>query len=179
VQTTAKQWVRAAILAGLVASLAACATTPYRRSLPGWVQRVHVPMVLNHTTEPGLEERFTDTVTREILADGRLDVVPEGQCDAVLRVTVKSYKTLSAGFSSDETETLREVNVVLSLGLYDPTDPKTALGEAKDFTVSFRYYPDYRGLTSLTREDAMDRLSTVVGRTVVQQLMSNVEMTRP
>ena len=178
-QTTAKQWVRAAILAALVLGLAACQTTPFRRTLPGWVQRVQVPMVINHTTEPGLEERFTDAVTREILADGRLDVVPASQCDAVLRVTVKSYKTLSASFSSDDTESQREINLVLGLALYDPTDPKTALGQAKDFPLSFRYYPDYRGVTSLTREDAMDRLSTVVGRTVVRQLMSGVEMTRP
>lgn len=178
-QTITKQWFRATILAGLVLALAACQTTPFRRSLPSWVQRVHVPMVLNHTTEPGLEERFTDTVTRELLADGRLDVVPATQCDAVLRVTVKSYKTLSAGFGSDDTESLREVNLILGLGLYDPTDPKTPLGQAKDFPVSFRYYGDYRGVTSLTHEDAMDRLATVVGRTVVRQLMTDVEMTRP
>ena len=178
-RTAAKQLMRAAILASLAVGLAACQTTPYRRTLPEWVQRVHVPMVVNETTEPGLEERFTDAVTRELLADGRLDVVAKSQADAVLRVTVRSYKTRTATFGSDDVEMNRQVDLLLVLALYDPSDPKTPFARAKAFDIPFRYYSDFRGLAALTESDASDRLSSVVGRAVVQRLMTGMEMTQP
>ena len=159
----------------LVVLTAGCHVTPYHRTLPDWVDRVYVPMALNETAEPGLEELITNAFTTELLADGRLDVVRKNRSNAVLQVTIKNFEQLTADHNVDAVESVREVNLILGLELFEPSDSENPLLHAEeDVIVPFRYASSTRSVGSLLRVDAMDRLSETTARMLLHNLMTRM-----
>ena len=175
-----RRW-QAGALAGLVLATAVwvgCQTTPYRRNLPAWVRTVYVPMVVNKTAETGLEELITNAFIEELLADGRVDVVSKDACDAVVRVTMKEYKELAVGFSTDDVESSSQAEITFGMELFDKSDPTTPVGAAEDFSFVFRWYSEFRAVDSLLEVEARERLAESAGRDLTHRLMTRVRMTR-
>jgi hypothetical protein len=86
----------------VVALLSACTPLVRTRTLPPSIRAVYVPMAVNRSAEPGVEERVTVAVQEELLADGRLDVVPERQADALLSITITDFTRRSGAFDQDD-----------------------------------------------------------------------------
>jgi hypothetical protein len=165
-------------LALVLATLASCRTTPYVRQLPAWVRQVYVPMMLNQSTEPELEEHITNAFTTELLADGRVDVVSKDACDAVVQVALKDYKETAVGFSTDDVESSTQVDLTFAMQLFDKSDLKTPIGTTDDFTVTFRWYSEYRANDSLLEVDARERMAASAGRELVHRLLTEVDVTK-
>jgi len=64
----------------------ACTAVPRARTLPPSVRTVYVPLAVNRTAEPAIEERFTQFLQEEILADGRLQLTQRKKADAFVEV---------------------------------------------------------------------------------------------
>ncbi len=171
----------AAALLLLAVLSAGCHLTPYHRTLPDWVGSVYVPMAVNQTAEPGLEELLTNAFTTELLADGRLDVVRKSRSNAVVRLSIKDIEEHTSDHDVDDVESVREINLVLGMQLFDPSDPENPLLQFPgDIVVPFRYASGVRSVGSLLRVDAMDRLAETTARQLLHNLMSGmVEFEEP
>ena len=159
--------------------LSACHVTPYPRTLPDWVQRVSIPMAKNQTAEPGLEELVTKAFQTEVVADGRLELTGKSRANAVLQVTIHSYKETSQKFESDDVEKNRNMRVEMSMEVFDPKDLRTPIGKIDKFTISLAYNSDYRSYSSELDVDAKERLGETTGMRLLTALMSNVKMVNP
>ncbi|MBN1867518.1 hypothetical protein JW916_09525 [Candidatus Sumerlaeota bacterium] len=164
------------ILSAAALALSACSqVVPYRRTLPDWVRRVYVPMAVNKTTEPGLEELVTNAFAIEIEADGRLEVVQKSKADLIAQATLYDYRERSAGFESDDVESIRQMELVVGLDLFDPKDMKNPYARVGSAPIRTNYNSDYRSSTVELDVDARERLGQTVGAVLLQSMMTRAE----
>lgn len=168
-----------ALLALAALPLAACHVTPYRRTLPEWIQRVYVPMAKNQTAEPGLEELVTKGFQSELIADGRLEVTSKARANAVLQVTLDEYAEITAKFESDNVERNRQMQMMVSLALFDPKDTTNPIGKTDKFLVKLTYKSDSRAYDSELDVNARERFGETAGMRLFSALMSHVKMANP
>lgn len=90
-----------------------CAGYRLGSMLPPDIKSVAVPTFVNRTTEPLAEVEATRAVIQEFQKDGSLKVMPEGQADAVLRVTLTDYDLAPVSFRSDKRTAAREYRVTM------------------------------------------------------------------
>lgn len=166
------------LLAGLLAALAACHVTPFQRKLPDTVRRVYLPMAINRTAEPGLEEIVTNAFAEQILTDGRLDLVKKSQADAVIRVVIEDYRESSSVFTGDDVEAVREVALTASLALFEPNDLVNPFARANNVVTRYSYGSDYRATFSTIGEDARVNLGAAAGGELLHALMNRVELVK-
>jgi hypothetical protein len=83
---------------GVVAGLAvcfylatACADMASKKALPDDILKVAIPTFDNKTGQPNVEALLTKKVVQDFIVDGRLQVVPREQADAVLQGTIQRY----------------------------------------------------------------------------------------
>ncbi len=101
---------------------------------PGRLRRVSVPVFQNQTLRYGLEEQVTRAFVDAIRADGRLEVVPEGQAALEIQGTVKGYDRTP--FEHDDAGRVISYRITLrvEIGFYDRQekafylDPRTYTG---------------------------------------------------
>jgi hypothetical protein len=118
----------AALTAALLAA-GACERVQPRRTLPGWVRGVYVPMFTNKTTEPGLEELATRLTQEEFLADGRVNVVRKRDADLQLVASIEEYRIRVEDTDNDNIPSIHEVTISASLQLFDPLAPDRPLAD--------------------------------------------------
>lgn len=78
-----------------------CANYQLGSQLPKDIQTVFVPTVRNQTDEPLLENEATKAILEQIQRDGSLRIVSEAEADAILYVTLTSYKLEPLAYSDD------------------------------------------------------------------------------
>ena len=78
-------------LAGIFYLATACADVGTRKALPDSIQHLAIPVFENKTGQPNVEALLTKKVVQNFIVDGRLQVVPQEQADAVLKGTVQRY----------------------------------------------------------------------------------------
>ncbi len=80
---------------------------PGQGSLPGGVAKLHVPLFVNKTQEPLLENEFSDAVAEVFSRNGNISLVDRyDQAEAVLEATVTSYS--SSALSYDKNDDINE-----------------------------------------------------------------------
>lgn len=79
-------------------------------SLPKHIKTIAIPIFANDTLEEGIEEVLTQAVIDEYVRGGKLRLVSESEADAILRGSIRSYR-------SDEVVTYNELNEVSSYKL--------------------------------------------------------------
>lgn len=86
--------------------------------LPPNIKTVYVPTFVNNTTEPQIEGRATDATMIEIQRDGSLKIVTnEDEADAILKVTLTSYRIEPLTFDESDPLTANEYRAVLSASI--------------------------------------------------------------
>jgi len=168
--------VRLLVMLSAALALVSCGVTPFQRTLPDRVRRVYVPVAVNKTVEPGLEEIVTRAFQEEILRDGRLELVQKAKADAVVKVTILEYAETSAAFTPDNVESTRRVNLVASIDLYEPNDLENPFARAPRVIVNSLYGSGYRSVGSTLEVDARKNLGTAAGGALLNGLMNQVKM---
>jgi hypothetical protein len=154
-------------------ALTGCATMAPVRTLPSWVQGVHVTMVRNQSFEPEVEEYATRAIQEAFLNDGRVNLVPEYSADMILRVSILDWDVSTAGSSGDEVATFHMTRVRAALALDEPYDPDddsfTNLGtvEVREF-----FNTDIRSTRYVTEPDRRDLVLTRLADAVVQRTIT-------
>lgn len=81
--------------------LAGCCGYSTHSLLPSHLKTVAVPPATNTTTQPGLAELLTDSLTAAFTADRTLHVTNTEAADLVVNTTVSSYTRTASSYSSD------------------------------------------------------------------------------
>ena len=154
-------------LALLVAiSLGACGYT-IRGNLPAHIKTVAVPVFVNRTQEPAVENSITSAVVEAFTTNGRLRVVNREGADSLLEGQIIGYKLEPLAF--DARANARQYRLIVTLNLRfvdlrrnEVLFEEKALQEKADFSVA--------GLVSasIAREEGALRQAAIdIGRAVV------------
>lgn len=153
-------------------ALGGCARVPRERTLPPSIRSVSVPMFVNRTAEPGLEEIATVATQREFLADGRLNLVRQEEADAIIRVTLTEFEAPGASFDSDDFPRMTRMVLTARVEILQniPTEPVFGgprVVVAREVTSS-----DKRRITFEPEPRARDRLAERLAREIVREVLT-------
>ena len=87
----------------------------FRGNLPPHIQTVAVPVFVNKTQEPAVENTITAAVVDAFVNSGRLRVVPLGQSDSVLEGEIVGYTLQALAF--DRNANIQEYRLLVTLNL--------------------------------------------------------------
>lgn len=142
------------------------------RTLPSWVRGIYVPIAMNKTTEPGLEEVLTREIQHQFLADGRVDIVKKGEADLQLVTVIKSYSVMIDDVDSDDIARRHKVFILADVLLFDPTvDPyntdERPIAKLRELNTEFLMNADPRSTNYIIEPDAREGAMGMLARQVV------------
>jgi len=167
---------------GLAAALsaAACGYSLAGRGsfLPDYIRTVGIPLFLNRTPYPTVEQMFTEKVRVEFQSRGRYAIQPtEAGADGVVRGDIVAISAAPVGFTVAQTATRYRFTVVVSIKFDDERQKKTlwenpALSFSDEYDLTSRTSAGLEGAAFLDQERvAIDRLSTDFARSVVSAIL--------
>lgn len=162
----------AVMLAGVVLLFTGCTPLARARTLPPSVRSVYVPMIVNRTAEPGIEERFTVAMQEELLADGRLMLVKEKDADAIVRVTLLQYEEEAETFDEDDFPTRRTITVDAHMIVEENIPGRPPIGVVRKIKAKTGYNADPRTTTFVGEPSVREGLASTFGRVAVQELIT-------
>lgn len=160
----------AAVLLGLFA--AGCTPISRDRTLPPSIRAVHVPMIVNRTAEPGLEERLTVAVQQELLADGRLRLVSEKESDAIVRVTLTDFSTVTTSLDPDDFATGQLYELTANLIIVENIPGRPTIGGTRKVFVTHGLNNDPRSVSYDPEPRQMEVLARNFGRSVMLEVLT-------
>jgi len=160
------------LMAAMALAATGCQFTSRVRTLPEEIQTVYVPMFLNNTSQPGLEELATRATVEAFLADGRLDVASLKEADVVVQGLILEYSDRVSGVESDEFPQMNSISVKVLVKLFAPNDRLNPLNVYEPFTVSRSYISDARRMDLTIPEDAILNLMEAAGERVVLEVIT-------
>lgn len=171
---------RAVVAAVFLGILGACVRIPPSRMLPMTINTIYVPIFVNKTYEPGLEEKATRAVQEEFLVDGRLDVNTRRNADAILVGTLLKWNIMPSRFSVDEFPMNSRINIVADVALYDPADTKREkpLMLWEDIMVDHYFVSDARRVIEVSPDDAYEDALRALARVIVRTVMTRPPQSR-
>src|SRR3989442_8435143 len=100
-------------------ALAACGYS-LRGNLPDRIKTVAVPVFVNRTAEPAVENFLTQAVVQAFSTNGRLRVVKPGEADAILEGEVVGYQIHAGPFDPPANIQQYPLLVTMNLNIRDP-----------------------------------------------------------
>lgn len=152
--------------------LVSCRIRPRVRTLPEEINSVYVPMFINNTYEPGLEEIATRATVEAFLSDGRLEVVPESEADAVVQCVLTDFNNRMSSTESDDFPLMNIMEVGCVVNLFRPKERMEPMNVYDEFTVSRSYVSDARRMTFIAPDDAREDIMNGLGRRVVLEVLT-------
>ena len=125
-------------------------------TLPPEVRRVYIPVFVNATNQPELEQRLTDTVSREFANRGQFQLTADPtNADAVLKGEITNFGTIPMNLDEQGRATEYQVGITLKATLQS-VDGGTKYWQNDSFIYTEKYPLD------LSSPDYYDRLNAVV-----------------
>lgn len=160
----------AALAVAMVAS--SCTRVSRERTLPPSIRTVDVPMFVNRTAEPAIEEDATIFTQEEFLADGRLDLVREGEADAIVSVELTDFQELATSFDSDDFPRRTRYSVTADVRIYQNIPGRPQYGPRRTVTASRSFINDPRRLTYDTKGDGQELVLRDLSRRIVRDVLT-------
>ena len=138
-----------------------------RTSMPPGIKTVHVPVLVNKTAEPGIEDFITSALTQAVVGTGARIAANAGEADASLEGSIVEYRLVSLSFDSSSNVTSYRLIIALALTFKDLRQNKIIwkqdrVEEQADFVVSGQV------TQTLAREQvAVQRAAVDVARAIV------------
>jgi hypothetical protein len=162
----------ARILANLLGSVAVSLVLggcgySLRTSLPAGIKSVHVPVLVNRTQEPGIEDFITQALTQAVVGSGVRIAGSARDADAVLEGSIVEYRLVSLSFDSSANVTSYRLIIGLALTFKDLKQDRIIwkqdrIEERADFLVAGQV------TQTLARENqAVQRAAVDVARAIV------------
>lgn len=102
------------ILASLI-MLSGCGYYSFKGALPSHIQSVAIPIFIDKSSYPGMQEKVTDTVTEAFVSDNSLKVVDESKADIILNGTIQSVTQKAAAIKAGETVSEYQMHVSVKI----------------------------------------------------------------
>ena len=160
-------------LAALVLLTAACgqdvAYRPTPQILPSHIQRLGLRPIVNKTQQYGLEDKLALAVRDEFLRDGRYPVVPEGEANGLVWITITRYILTPIQYDATLNPTTYKLRILIDVQFVDK-GTNTALWEEKNLEQSLTY-PASTLSGGLTEEQAREQIWAVLAKFVVRRVV--------
>ncbi len=140
------------LLAIVLAGVGGC-TCRYsfsQSSLPAHITTVAVPVFVNETVEPNLQQEITEAVSQAFLDDSSLRVVPENEANSAIYGVITQYVNHVFGYNADEQTEEYEVVIELSVEYKDLVKRKTRWEEERLFGRSTYFVVETSGQEAQT-----------------------------
>jgi hypothetical protein len=146
-----------------------CAHVPIH-PLPSSVHTVYVQMFKNQSFQYGMEERLTNAVIKELIADHRLRVVntPE-QADAILSGTITNYTRDVLAFDRDGNVEMYTLTLTAAFVLKD-SRTNEIIRQRKAVLANTTYVPKRSRIEFEREQDARTRLLTDLADEIVNRI---------
>lgn len=146
-----------------------CAHVPLH-PLPSSVHTVYIRMFKNQTFQYGMEERLTNAIIKELIADRRLRVVnsPE-QADAILSGTILNYTRDVLAFDRDGDVEMYTLALTASFALKD-SRTNEIIRQRKAVLANTTYVPKRSRIEFEREQDARTRLLTDLTDEIVNRI---------
>jgi len=138
-----------------------------RGNLPPHIKTIAIPVFVNKTQEPAVENFITQAVVEAFVTSGQLKVVVPAEADSVLEGEIVGYRLDSLSF--DPRANVREYRLLVTLNLQFRDARKNVtlwrqegLQEKADFRV-----PSQVAVTVSREEAAVRRAAVDIGRSIV------------
>ena len=105
----------------VLTALAGCCGYSTHSLLPSHLRTVAIPPATNTTTQPGLAEALTDSLTAAFTYDRTLHVTNTEAADVVVNTTVSSYNRTASSYTGDQTVSAYELSVSAQVDVRDQT----------------------------------------------------------
>ncbi len=137
-----------------------------RSNLPEHIQTVAVPVLVNRTQEPAVEDLITRGIVEAFTTNGRLRVVGVGQADSVLEGEIVGYQLQPLSF--DQRANVQEYRVVVTLNLrFKDVRKNEMLLEEKGVQEKADFRTAAGNVTIARESAAVRQAATDIGRAVV------------
>jgi hypothetical protein len=94
-----------------------CAGYKLGSMLPDDIRAVHVPSLVNETSEPLIEIECQRAVIEELQRDGSLRIADESTADAIVRVRLREYRLEPVVFDTIDRSNVRQYRIKLAASL--------------------------------------------------------------
>lgn len=152
--------------------LVGCRPIAREQTLPPSVRSVYVPMILNKTSEPGLEERLTVELQKEILADGRLRLVGERQADAVVKITLMEFDRQATFLDRDDFPVGQAYAVRANLAIEENIPGRPEIGGIRRVYINQGFNADPRTTTYDPEPRTKEALARSMAKALLMEIMT-------
>ncbi len=151
-----------------MALLVGCCGYSTHSLLPSHLKTVAVPPATNTTTQPGLAEALTDSLTAAFTADRTLHVTNSEAADLVVNTTVSSYNRTASSYTGDQAVSAYELSVSAQVDARDQTRNEQFYKGTASARVTYDPNPDNPGWK--TEEQAAAEALKKLASEVVRQV---------
>ena len=131
------------------------------------IKSIYIPTFENESLKYGLEDTFTKSVTDAFIKDNRLKVAEKSNADAVLLITIKSYKRTP--YTYDESENVKEYKIAISANVVlKKIGSDEEMFKQSDFNEWATYYPETE-----EEEDGIDKVAKKFADKVIRKLLES------
>jgi outer membrane lipopolysaccharide assembly protein LptE/RlpB len=172
--TRAQRAALAILLATLLAPAAGCGyhLAGHGNTLPPEVKSIGIPIFVNRTSRPELEQRVTEAVIDEFSTRGRVRIVAgEEGADAVLRGTLYSYTTMPVVLNEQGRARRYEILITADVALTQAATDRV-LWENDHFLFKQQYEVPETSIAYVDREIvAIDEVADDFASTIVTSIL--------
>lgn len=140
--------------------------------LPEHIKKVVIPLTVNRTAEPGLEDILAKALIEEFMKDGRLKVVSTEEADTILHSVVVSFQTAPLSFDNRGFVTAYKIVMKVDFKLEDIRDKKI-IWEEKEMENSLKsdYKPsDDLIITKTLKDEAIRKTCRNISQDVISRI---------
>ena len=148
-----------------------CTRVPLVRTLPEYVNSVYIPMAVNNSYEPALEEKLTNFTIDEFLADGRLRVEKRADADITVKISIEKFIIETLATDADDFPMTSQIKVLADVVVIDNLDGKT-LGRFPDVEATYVYVSDPRRTVEVTDPEAKENVLRNLASLIVQNVIT-------
>lgn len=142
--------------------VAGCSYTA-NRVLHENIRTINVSMFLNKTLKYRLENLLSDAIIEELIMDGRLKVMGQGESDCILSGEIVQF--LKQPISTDRSNNVLEYRLTLLINIILRDNKGNIILERKNISESYNYSERQ------SEQDAMVRLIKNLSRKIVIQII--------
>lgn len=160
------------VCAILLSLASACTTVPRSRTLPPSIRTVYVPLAVNRTAEPAIEERFTQFLQEEILADGRLQLTQRKKADAFIEVEFSRFDRSATSFGDNDFGTDISGRMEARIAIIQNVPGRPKIGGYRPIKGTANYNSDTRSTTFEPEPDFIDKVLRDLAREAMLEIMT-------
>lgn len=129
-------------------------------------------MFVNRTAEPQIEEDATRFTQEEFLADGRLDLVRQGEADAIVRVTLRDFIDRGATFDADDFPSSREFTIIADVEIVRNVPEQPLIGGRRTVSATTFFNNETRSADFVPEPRGMDQALRTLAQRIVWEVLT-------